>query len=35
VFARSPQLGEHPSVEAFVTLLPKVSAVRPIPGHEL
>ena len=35
VFARSPQLGEHPSVETFVTLLPKVSAVRPIPGHEL
>ena len=35
VFARSPQLGEHSSVEAFVTLLPKVSAVRPIPGHEL
>jgi len=35
VFARSPQLGEHPSVEAFVTLLPMVSAVRPIPGHEL
>ena len=34
-FARSPQLGEHPSVEAFVTLLPMVSAVRPIPGHEL
>ena len=35
VFARSPQLGEHPSVEAFVTLLPKLSAVGPIPGHEL
>ena len=35
VFARSSQLGEHPPVEAFVTLLPKVSAVRPIPGHEL
>lgn len=35
VFARSPQLGEHPSVEASVTLLPMVSAVRPIPGHEL
>ena len=35
VFARSPQLGEHPSVEAFVTLLPMVSAVGPIPGHEL
>jgi len=34
-FARSPQLGEHSSVEAFVTLLPMVSAVRPIPGHEL
>ena len=34
-FARSPQLGEHPPVEAFVTLLPKVSAARPIPGHEL
>jgi hypothetical protein len=34
-FARSPQLGEHPTVEAFVTLLPKVSAVRPTPGHEL
>ena len=35
VFARSPQLGKRPSVEAFVTLLPEVSAVRPIPGHEL
>jgi len=34
-FARASQLGEHPSVETFVTLLPKVSAVRPIPGHEL
>ena len=35
VFSRSPQLGEHPSAKAFVTLLPIVSAVRPIPGHEL
>ena len=34
-FARWPQLGERPSVEALVTLLPKVSAVRPAPGPEL
>ena len=34
-FARWPQLGEHPSVEAFVTLLPQVSAVRPAPGPEI
>ena len=34
-FARALQLGEHPSVEAFVALLPKVSAVRPAPGPEL
>jgi hypothetical protein len=27
-FGRSPQLGEHPSVEAFVTLLPNLHADR-------
>jgi hypothetical protein len=34
-FARSPRLGEHPSVEDFIALLPKVSAVRPTPMPEL
>ena len=34
-FTRWPQLGEHPSVEAFVALLAHVSAVRPSPGPEL
>lgn len=35
VFARSSQLGEHPPVEAFVTLLPNVPPVRPTLGPEL
>jgi hypothetical protein len=34
-FARASRLGEHPSVEAFVTLLPRVSAVCPTAGPEL
>ena len=34
-FARWPRLGEHPSVEDFVALLPNVTASRPTPGPEL
>ena len=33
--ARWPRLGEHPSVEDFVALLPNVTASRPTPGPEL
>jgi hypothetical protein len=33
--AGSPQLGEHPSVEDLVALLPTTPASRPSPGPEL
>jgi hypothetical protein len=34
-YSRSPQLGEHPSVEDLVALLPHTPASRPSPGPEL